>query len=156
MSATKYRVKLTPKAREHLLEIARRGKSPARKVKRALILCQADEGRTDQQIAEALFVGTATVSRVRQRFVAEGLEQALNERPRPGQRRKLAGPQEAHLVALACSKAPEGHTHWTLQLLADKVVELELVDSISLETVRQILKKTNLNRGRRNNGASQR
>jgi hypothetical protein len=66
------------------------------------------------------------------------------------------GSQEAHLVALACTKAPEGHTHWTLQLLADKVVELELVDSISLETVRQILKKTNLNRGRRNNGAFQR
>jgi transposase len=96
------------------------------------------------------------VSRVRQRFVAEGLEGALKERPRPGQRRKLSGPQEAHLVALACTKAPAGHTHWTLQLLGDKVVELELADAISLETVRQILKKTNLNRGRRSNGASQR
>jgi hypothetical protein len=150
-------VKLTPKDREHLLEIARRGKSPARRVKRALILCQADEGRTDQQIAEACLWArphreptppTLCGRRVRGR--------SQGTAPRPGQRRKLSGPQEAHLVALACTKAPAGHTHWTLQLLADKVVELELADAISLETVRQILKKTNLNRGRRSNGASQR
>jgi transposase len=156
MPAKRYRVSLTESDREQLLNIARRGKSSARKVKRSLILCKADEGLSDQQIAEALLVGASTVSRVRRRFVEEGLESALNERARPGQRRKLDGKQEAHLVAVACSQAPAGHAHWTLRLLADKVVELELADSISPETVRQVLKKTNSNRGRRRSGASQR
>jgi transposase len=82
------------------------------------------------------------------------LERALNDRPRPGQRRKLDGKQEAHLVAVACSAAPQGRAHWTLRLLADKVVELQLADSISPETVRQVLKKTNSNPGKRRNGAS--
>jgi transposase len=149
-------VDLTESEREQLLNIARRGKSSARKVKRSLILCQADEGLNDQQIAQALLVGAATVSRVRRRFVEEGLDSALNERPRPGQRRKLDGKQEAHLVAVACSQAPAGHARWTLRLLADKVVELDFVDSISPETVRQVLKKTNSSRGRRRSGASQR
>jgi transposase len=149
-------VDLTESEREQLLTIARRGKSSARKVKRSLILCQADEGLNDQQIAQALLVGAATVSRVRRRFVEEGLDSALNERPRPGQRRKLDGKQEAHLVAVACSQAPAGHARWTLRLLADKVVELDFVDSISPETVRQVLKKTNSSRGRRRSGASQR
>ncbi len=98
-------------------------------------------------------VGPSTVSRVRRRFVEGGLERALNDRPRPGQRRKLDGKQEAHLVAVACSSAPEGHTRWTLRLLADRVVKLEFTDSISRETVRQLLKKTNSSRGRRRNGA---
>ena len=152
MPAKKYRVSLDQSEREYLLDIARRGKSSARKVKRSLILCQVDEGLSDQQVSQALLVGTATVSRVRQRFVEEGLESALNERPRPGQRRKLDGRQEAHLVAVACSTAPEGHTRWTLQLLADQVVKLELTDSISRETVRQVLKKTSSSHGRRRNG----
>jgi transposase len=156
MPARKYRVDLTESEREQLLNIARRGKSSARKVKRSLILCQADEGLNDQQIAQALLVGAATVSRVRRRFVEEGLDSALNERPRPGQRRKLDGKQEAHLVAVACSQAPAGHARWTLRLLADKVVELDFADSISPETVRQVLKKTNSSRGRRRSGASQR
>ncbi len=153
MPAKRYRVNLTEAEREHLLDITRRGKSSARKVKQSLILCKADAGLTDQQVGQALLVGTATVSRVRRRFVEEGLESALNERPRPGQRRKLDGKQEAHLVAVACSSAPEGHTRWTLQLLADQVVKLELADSISRETVRQVLKKTNSSLGRRRNGA---
>ena len=156
MPAKKYRVSLEQSEREYLLDIARRGKSSARKVKRSLILCQADEGLSDQQVSQALLVGTATVSRLRRRFVEEGLESALNERPRPGQRRKLDGKQEAHLVAVACSLAPEGHTRWTLQLLADQVVKLELTDSICRETVRQVLKKTNSSPGRRRNGASPR
>ena len=101
-------------------------------------------------------VGPSTVSRVRQRFVEGGLERALNDRPRPGKQRKLDGKQEAHLVAVACSPAPEGHTRWTLRLLAGKVVELDLADSICRETVRQVLKKTNSSRGRRRNGAYQR
>ena len=138
------------------MDIARKGKSSARRVKRSLILCKADEGLTDQQVSEALLVSPSTVVRVRRRFSEEGLERALNERARPGQRRKLDGKQEAHLVAVACSAAPEGRVHWTLQLLADQVVELKLADSISLETIRQVLKKTNSNRGRRRNGASRR
>ncbi len=156
MPAKRYRVNLTQGEREQLLDIARRGKSTARKVKRSLILCKANEGLTDLQIADALLVGSSTVSRVRQRFTEEGLESALNERPRPGQRRKLDGKQEAHLVAVACSSAPEGRARWTLQLLADKVVKLELADSISPETIRQVLKKTNSNHGRRRSGAYRR
>ncbi len=156
MPAKRYLVNLTQDEREQLLDIARRGKSPARKVKRSLILYKADEGLTDQQIAGALLVSPSTVVRVRQRFAEEGLERALNERARPGKRRKLDGKQEAHLVAVACTPAPEGHTHWTLQLLADKVVKLELADSISPETVRQVLKKTNSNPGKRKSGAYRR
>ncbi len=144
---------LTHEEREQLLDLSRRGKSPARKVKRSLILCKSDEGLTDQRVAEALMVGPSTVSRVRQRFVEGGLERALNDRPRPGQRRKLDGKQEAHLVAVACSSAPDGHTRWTLKLLAGQVVKLELADSISRETVRQVLKKTTSSRGKRRNGA---
>jgi transposase len=152
----KYRVKLTESERGQLLNIARRGKSSARKVKRALILCKADEGLSDQEIAQSVYVGTSTVGRVRKRFVEEGLESALIERPRPGQRRKLTGNQEAHMIAIGCTDAPEGHTHWTLQLLADKVVELEFASSISLETVRQLLKKTNSSPGRTMSGPSPR
>ena len=156
MPAKLYRVNLTEAEREHLLSITRRGRSSGRKVKRSLILCKADEGLTDQQVAEALMVGPATVGRVRQRFVEGGLERALDDLPRPGQRRKLDGRQEAHLVAVACSAAPEGHTRWTLRLLADEAVKLELTDSISRETVRQVLKKTNSSRGGRRSGASPR
>ena len=156
MPAKLYRVDLTQSEREQLLDIARKGKTSARKVKRSLILCKADEGLTDQQVSQALLVGASTVSRVRRRFVEEGLESALKERPRPGQRRKLDGKQEAHLVAVACTPAPKGRARWTLRLLADQVVELEFADSISPETVRQMLKKTNSNRGKRKSGASQR
>ena len=156
MPAKLYRVNLTEAEREHLLGITRRGQSSGRKVKRSLILCKADEGLTDQQVAEALMVGPATVGRVRQRFVEGGLKRALDDLPRPGQRRKLDGMQEAHLVAVACSAAPEGHTRWTLRLLADEAVKLELTDSISRETVRQVLKKTNSSPGGRRSGASPR
>ena len=117
---------------------------------------KADEGLLDREVAEAVSLSAATVARVRRRFVEEGLEAAINDKSRSGRERKLSGRQEAHLVAIACSNAPEGHTNWTLHLLADKVVELEFAGSISLETVRQILKKTNSSRGRRKNGASPR
>ncbi len=156
MPAIKYKVELTDSQRSQLKEVTRRGKSSARKVKRALTLLKADEGFADHEIASGLLISTSTVGRVRTRFVQEGLESALIERARPGQKRKLDGKQEAHLVAIACSKAPEGHTHWTLQLLASKVVEMEFAGSISLETVRQILKKTNSSRGGRRNGAFRR
>ena len=156
MPAKLYRVNLTQEEREYLLGITRRGKSSGRKVKRSLILCKADEGLTDQQVAEALMVGPATVGRVRQRFVEGGLKRALDDLPRPGQRRKLDGKGEAHLVAVACSSPPEGHTRWTLRLLADHAVKLGLTGSISRETVRQVLKKTNSSRGGRRSGASPR
>ena len=156
MPAKLYRVSLTQEEREHLLGITRRGKSSGRKVKRSLIFCKADEGLTDQQVAKALLVGPATVGRVRQRFVDGGLKRALDDLPRPGQRRKLDGRQEAHLMAVACSAPPEGHARWTLRLLADEAVKLELTDSSSRETVRQVLKKTNSSRGGRRSGASPR
>ncbi len=98
-------------------------------------------------------VGPSTVGRVRQGLVEGGLDHALNDLPRPGQRRKLDGKQQAHLVAVACSAPPEGHYRWTLQLLADQAVQLELTGSISRETVRQVLKKTNSSRGGRRSGA---
>ena len=143
MTAIKYKVELTQSERASLTEVTSKGRSSARKVKRALALLRADEGMSDPKIAEAISMNADTVARVRKRFAEEGLERALNERPRPGQKRKLDGRQEAHLVAVACSDPPEGHTHWTLRLLADKVVELGFSEGISPETIRQILKKTN-------------
>ena len=156
MPALKYKVELNETSRTHLKQIASRGEVSARKVKRALVLLKADEGLPDRDIASGLLISASTVGRVRTRFVKEGLDSALNERPRPGQKRKLDGRQEAHLIAVACSDAPEGHADWTLQLLADKVVAMGFAESISLETVRQVLKKTSSSRGRRRSGVSQR
>ena len=164
MAAIKYKVKLTESERTCLNEVSQRGKAPVRTVKRALSLLKADQGLRDREIADVLLVNAATVARARKRYVEEGLEAAINDRPRPGQERKLDGKQEAHpvsstgqaLIAFACSAAPEGHTHWTLQLLAGKVVELEFAESISLETVRQLLKKPNSSPGRRKSGVSPR
>ena len=114
---------------------------------RARILLKADLGGdawSDTEIADAFEVGVSTIHRLRQRLVEEGLEAALSRRPMSSKRaRKLDGAQEARLIALACGSAPEGRARWTLRLLADKLVELEVVDSIATETVRQVLKKTN-------------
>jgi len=142
----KYIVDLSAEEREQLRQLITRGTPSARKVTRARILLHAADGLSDEQISAALKTGIATVERTRQRFVEEGLE-CLNERPRPGQRRKLSGKQEAHVIAVACTSAPDGRSRWTLQLLADKVVELKYADSIARETVRQMLKKTNSSRG---------
>src|SRR5262249_48324515 len=122
---------------------------------RARILLNADEGLTDEEIASGLNVSVATIERTRQRFVEANLE-ALNERPRPGGQRKLSGKQEAHLIAIACTPAPNGQPHWTLRLLADKVVELGLAPSIARETVRQVLKKTPSSPGNISNGVCRR
>ena len=154
MTANKYRVELSESQKSRLSEVAHRGKSPARTVKRALALLKADEGQFDNRIADALSISRRTVIRIRKRFCEEGLESALVERARPGQRCKLDERAEAHLVAIACSDPPEGHAHWTLKLLADKAVELGYVESIARETVRQSLKKTNSSRGRTRRGAS--
>ena len=156
MTAIKYRVELTESERATLTEVTSRDMAPARKVRRALALLRADEGLPDSKIAEALSVSARDVARVRKRFVTEGLTSALNERPRPGQKRKLDGRQEAHLIAVACSDAPEGHARWSLRLLAGKVVAMGFSENISPETVRQILKKTNSSRGKGRSGASRR
>lgn len=149
----KYRVTLTSEERASLEQMVRAGKAAARKLAHARILLKADEveggsGWSDAAIAEALDVGLATVARVRQRFVEDGVEGALV--PRPTTRtylRKLDGRGEAHLVALACSTPPEGRKRWTLQLLADRVVALGLTEQLSYETVRRTLAKTRSSRG---------
>lgn len=146
MPKKKYLVDLSADERDTLRQLVKRGKHSSRKVTRARILLLASDGFTDEQIVKALKTAFATVERTRKRFVEEALG-CLNERPRRGQARKLTGKQEAHLVAIACSQPPEGRVRWTLQLLADKVVELNFTHSITRETVRQVLKKTNSSRG---------
>lgn len=141
MPAKKYLVKLEIDERKQLLELTRKGAIGARKMKRAQILLKADEGWKDEHMIQALNTSRSTAERTRKRFVEGGLDKALNEDPRPGQRTKLTGKAEAHLVALACSDAPGGRDHWPLRLLADKLVELGVVESISYETVRQAMKK---------------
>ena len=153
MPVTKYIVDLTEEEREQLLQLIRKGNSAARKLARARILLKAAEGLSDAQIAKVLDLGTATVGRVRKRFAEEGLESALQERPRLGQRLKLDGKQQAHLLAVACTNPPQGHARWTLRLLAGRVVELGWAESISPETVRQVLKKQTSSPGRKSSGA---
>ena len=149
----KYHVTLTDDERSMLRDLVSAGKGSARTLTHARILLKADEsgdGRawSDEAIRQALDVGLSTVARVRQRFVEEGLEAALERRkPRREYSHLVDGECEAHLVALACSAPPVGHKRWTLRLLADKLVEREYIDSISHETVRQVLKKTNLSLG---------
>jgi transposase len=138
----KYLVTLTDEERQQLDVLLSKGSHKARKLARARILLHADAGLSDSQIAAALRVGTATVERIRKRFVEEGVAAALEEHPRPGGKPKLDGAAEATLVALACSTPPDERPVWTMQLLADKLVELQLVESISDETVRRTLKKT--------------
>jgi len=173
-----YVVTLTEKERLSLLDLLKKGEVNARMVTRARILLLSAAGATDQSIADVLKVNPQTVRNIRKRFVEEGLEAALQERPRPGAQPKLDSKQEAFLIALACSAPPEGrerwtlagtdadHTHrqpcsappegrerWTMQLLADRLVELKIVASISDETVRRVLKKTPLSPGRSSSGA---
>ena len=146
--AKRYRVTLEGSEREELQKMISRGKAAARKLAHARVLLLADQaeggpGQKDEDIATAVAVSVATVERVRQRFVERGLGAALC--PKPTSRvyaRKLDGAGEAHLIALACSEPPEGRNRWTMRLLADRMVELEYVDSLSHETVRETLKKT--------------
>lgn len=150
---TKYVVRLSEEERATLEAIVNRGKVAATKRRRAQILLKADAGAegsgpTNEHVAEALDVGRATVNRVRKAYVEQGLDLALQRKPRSRHRsRKLNGQQEAHLIALACGPAPAGRARWTLRLLADRLVELEIVDAIGKETVRQTLKKTNSSLG---------
>lgn len=137
----KYIVRLTEEEKQALEEITRKGRCAARKLKRAQILLKAAEDWKDAEIMEAIDVSASMIYDIRKRCVEEGPEAALHDRPRPGQRPKLTDHQAAHVIALACSAAPSGHEHWTLRLLAGKVVELGYAPSCSHETIRQLLKK---------------
>lgn len=149
----KYRVELTPEQRSMLETHIRSGSAPARTQTHARILLKADCGPsgpawTDEAISIACEVSRPTVERVRRAFVTKGLDAALQrKRPDGPPRRKLDGAQEAQLIAITCSPAPEGQERWTLALLADKLVELKVVESIARETVRSTLKKTNSSPG---------
>ncbi len=149
----KYHVELTPEQRETLESLIRKGQSAVRTQTHARILLKADRAAhgpawTDDQIARACEVSRPTVERVRRTFVTGGLDAALHRRqPRRSYQRKLDGRQEAQLVALTCSTPPEGQERWSLRLLAQRLVELEVVDGIAPETVRGTLKKTNSSRG---------
>lgn len=142
----KYVARLNDSERQSLQELLAGKRVAADKLSRARILLKADvdgPAWSDPEIADAFDVGVSTIHRLRQRLVEEGLEAALARRPSSQQRvKKIDGAKEAHLIVIACSSAPEGRARWTLQLLADKMVELQLVDSISAETVRTTLKKT--------------
>lgn len=151
--AKKYWVTLTEDERTMLTTMLTSGSAPARTLTHARILLKADQAEggpawTDGAISDALDVGLSTIARVRERFVEQSIDDALHRRssPRPRQR-LLDGTEEAHLLALTCSAAPEGNERWTLRLLADKMVELEYVDRVSHETIRQVLKKMNSSRG---------
>ena len=149
----RYIVTLRQEERQTLLAMLSKGKAAARKLMHARILLKADASSGgpslhDEEIAEGLEVGRATVERVRREFVEEGFDAALERRkPRRQYERKLDGDGEAHLVALACQKPPEGRNRWTLRLLADRMVRLEYVDELSKDTVWRVLKKTNLSLG---------
>ena len=134
MVRDKYAVRLAPEQREELQRLIRVGKSSARVTARARILLKSDDGWAAPQVAEALDAALSTVYRVKQRFAEEGLEGVLQDRPQANRPRKLDDRGEAHLIALACSPAPEGHDHWTLRLLAGKVVELGLASTMSHES----------------------
>ncbi|MFK8184500.1 MAG: IS630 family transposase [Phormidesmis sp.] len=140
----KYRVTLTPEERLELTQLTSRGELSARKMKRAQILILADKGQSDETISEMLSVGLSTIHRTRQKFVEGNVDFALNELPRPGGQRKLDSKAEAFLIATACSEPPSGRARWTMQLLTDRLVELNVVENLSSETVRRTLKKKQL------------
>jgi transposase len=143
----KYIVRLTSEERDHLEEFVSKGKRAAYKIKHANILLKADASGpawTDEAIAEAFSVHEHTVRNVRERFVEHGMDAAIERKKQDAPSRKpiLDGEKQAHLLAIACSQPPQGHARWTLQLLADEMVRLEIVEGISYETVRRALKKT--------------
>ena len=147
MPKRNYHIKLSDEEYIRLRQHVRDGKTSARASNRARILLLSDEQISDEEICQQLDVGRTTVYRVRQHYHAGGLALALQDKPRSGAPSKIDGRLEATLTMLACSEPPEGYGRWTLQLLADKLVDLEIVDSIALATVRTVLKKTPSNRG---------
>jgi len=161
MANKKYIVELSAEERKKLLELISKNGANRNKIINAQILLKADvgengEGWTDLKIAEAFNVSVIKVERTRQRLVEKGLESALNRKAASRHKsHKLQGEEEAFLIATCCSEAPEGHARWTLRMLGDKLVEMNYVESISPETVRQTLKKMNLSLGKRKNGVFQ-
>ena len=143
MSQKSHCVKLKKRAHQYLQKIVESGEEKARKITRCRVLLLADQGKTDQEISGALNVCLATIFNIRRRYHQEGLERAINEGARPGQPPKFKGKSMAKITAIACSKPPEGHAKWSLRLLADRVIELDIVESISYGSVHNILKKTN-------------
>lgn len=158
MAKKKYIVSLTTEEREVLEQLTSTGQAPAYKMNHARILLKADRNQaggewTDEAISQALDVSVATIERVRRRFVETNLESALSRQVQQHRKpRRLDGEQEAHLIAITCSEAPEGQARWSLRLLAERMVELEYVESVCHETVRQTLKKTISNLGYENAG----
>ena len=153
MPAKRYRVRLTNEERDELTALVNRGKGSARRMRRARILLMADEeqaggGWKDADIAKALGAHQRTVERIREKCVEEGIEAALNHtRPKRSRSKRLDGAAEARLVKLACSAPPDGYDRWSMQMLADRLIELEFVESVSRETVRTTLNKMNLSPG---------
>lgn len=148
MSHKSHRVLLSKQERQCLEKIVASGTDRARKITRCRILLLADEakGKTDEEIADALGVCLATIFNIRRRYHHRGVEWAIHEAPRSGQPPKFTGKALAKITAIACSKPPEGHARWSLRLLADRVVALDIVERISYQSIRNILKKTNLSR----------
>jgi putative transposase len=144
MMRVKKPIRLKEEERGFLRQIISKGIEKARKLTRCRILLLADEGKSDKEIMDALKTSRNTIREVRRRYVDEGLESAINERQRSGAPEKFSGRQKAKITAIACSDPPEGRSRWTLRLIADKVVELGIVDEISYKTVERILKKTSL------------
>ncbi len=152
MRPRKYHVTLTDEEYEKLIGLTRKGTASAQKIRHAEILLKLDENHNEKpwavkKIVDAYHTNCTTVCAVAQRFVEEGLESALNRKKQLNRHHKITGEVEAHMIAIACSDAPEGRDRWTLQLIADKMVELKVVDSISATAVGTTLKKTNSNRG---------
>lgn len=149
-----YKVTLIASEREQLKAIMSKGKHTSQQFRNACILLNCDVGKHGQpfsndQIAQMLQINTKTIERVKQRFVEDGFEACIERKPYPEVKEsKTDGDFEAHLIAMSCSKAPQGRSRWSLRLLADKMVELKYAESVSHETVRQVLKKTKLNRGK--------
>lgn len=142
-----YHIQLTPEQRKSLRKTVRIGRNKAKVIMHAHILLKSDEGKTDKEIAELLYIGEETVRRVRQRFCNDGLEMALHGKPYPPGEPSLTDEQEAYLIALACSDPPEGRSRWTVELLTERMVTDKVIDSISREKVRLTLKKTNSSPG---------
>ena len=136
-------IQLTEQDRQELEQQVRKGVRSARELTRARILLLSDKGQSSKQVADAVMCAPGTAINIKKRYLAGGLEAALYDKPRPGASPKITGDVEAHLIALTCSDPPEGYGQWTLRLLADQLVELELVESISHTAVGKVLKKTN-------------
>ncbi len=154
MAQEKFAVRLSAEDRTQLEGLIRRGQRSARVINRARILLKTDAGWSASQVVAALDTSQRTVFRTKRRYAEEGLDGVLYYHPQANRYRKLDDRGEAYLIALACSDAPDGRDHWTLRLLADKVVELGMVESLSYETVRLRLKKTPSSPGRNSSGAS--